>query len=104
MPVDDLKVAKKLTSLSSSAFSRGIDFDLSFKKVKQLLTRKTCYFTGIKFDKFNIRSIDRVDNTRGYVNDNVVACTKDFNEIKRDLTLKQIEMLYKKVFKHQGKL
>lgn len=100
----DIKVAKKLTSIHSSANSRGIEFDLSFKKVKQLLTRKTCYYTGVKFNNQYKRSFDRVDNTRGYVDDNVVACTTQINESKRDLTMKEIKLLYLKVFKHQGKL
>lgn len=100
----DLKIAKKLTSLSSSANSRGIRFNLSFRKVKQLLTRKTCYYTGNRFDNTNVRSIDRVDNTRGYVDDNVVACTRHFNSCKSDLSMKEIELMYKKSFKHQGKL
>lgn len=102
--VDDLRVAKKLVALNNSATSRGLDFGLTLRTVRQLLTRKTCYYTGKKFSQSNIRTIDRVDNSIGYVEGNVVACTKAVNELKRDLTMREMKMLYVKSFKHQGKL
>lgn len=103
----DLKIAGKLINLHQSAKDREIYFDLSFKKVKQLVCRKTCYFTGVVFDdKVNSsqsRSIDRIDNTKGYIDSNVVACTKEFNILKGELTLEQITMLYNKCIKGRKK-
>jgi hypothetical protein len=102
--MNDLAIAKKLCALHSSANSRDIEFNLSFKKLKQLMTRKTCFYTGVRFDKKdNPMSIDRVDNTRGYVDDNVVACTVAVNQIKANLTIAQIEMLHKKVIEYKRK-
>lgn len=54
--VSDTFVAKKYIQIHDSAKSRGIKFDMSLKKVRQLLTRKTCYFTGQPFDSKNVRS------------------------------------------------
>lgn len=95
----DLEVAQKLIKLSQSAKDRGIDFNLSIKKLKQLLTVKSCYYTGTRFTQegVNARSIDRVDSDKGYADNNVVACTVDINGKKANLTRKQIEMLYFKL-------
>ena len=96
--IDDIKVAKKLLALHSSAKSRDIEFNLTFKKVKQLLTRKTCFYTGTPFDnKYNGRSIDRVDNTKGYIDSNVVACTVRINSLKSDLSIGELNRLTNKV-------
>lgn len=97
--VTDLDVANKLIKLFQSAKDRNIDFDLSLKKVRQLLQVKTCYYTGVEFEEAGprARSIDRVDSDRGYVDDNVVACTVDINGKKANLTNEEIEMLYTKL-------
>ena len=97
--MEDITVAKKLVMLNQSANKRGIEFGLSFATVKRLLSRKTCYYTGVPFTEANPRSIDRVDNDKGYVDGNVVACTVAVNQLKSNLTVKQLDMLYKKVHK-----
>ena len=67
----DLDIAKKLIGTANSAENRNIEFNLSFKRMKQLMERKTCYYTGVTFvDQHNHkhqRSIDRVDSCKGYV-------------------------------------
>ena len=95
--MDDLKIAKKMVRTSSSARDRGIPFKISYKKMKQLMTRKTCYYTGVVFDKENPRSIDRVDNDKGYVDSNVVACTIAINGFKSNFTVKEIKGLNSKI-------
>jgi hypothetical protein len=97
--VTDLDVANKLIKLYQSAKDRQIDFDLSLNKVRQLLQVKTCYYTGVAFEEEgkNARSIDRVDSDKGYIDDNVVACTVDINGKKSNLTNEEIEMLYTKL-------
>ena len=97
--VTDLDVANKLIKLHQSAKDRNIEFNLSLKKVRQLLQVKTCYYTGVEFEETGqlARSIDRVDSTLGYVDDNVVACTVDINGKKANLTNEEIEMLYTKL-------
>ena len=99
--VSDLTVAHKLCSLSDSAKSRGIEFDLSFRTLKILLEKETCYYTGVTFQETGelARSIDRKDNDQGYVDHNVVACTVAFNSKKKDLSLEDIDILYNKVNK-----
>lgn len=97
--VNDVEVAKKLVNLEQSASSRGIHFDLSFQTVKKVLNSEKCYFTGVllnnKQNDPNQLTFDRVDNNKGYVDGNVVACAKYFNELKSNLTIEQVKLLVK---------
>lgn len=97
--IPDLEVARKLVNIHSSAQSRGLEFDLSFEYVKKLLEFTHCYYTGVAFseDGPGARSFDRVDNERGYIIGNVVACTTDINGKKNNLSLAEIMSLSKKL-------
>lgn len=96
--MNDLEIARKLLRTSQSAKERQIVFNVSFKKMKQLMTRKTCYYTGVKFNNSSRkRSIDRVDNDKGYIDSNVVVCTTAINQLKSNLTIKEINNLHKSV-------
>lgn len=103
--VTDLDVAKKLLHLAQSAKDRNLEFTLSFKTVKRLLTVKRCYYTNVEFEESGplARTIDRVDTLKGYIEGNVVACTSSINGKKVNLTLEEIENLYKKVKQHLNK-
>lgn len=85
--ITDADVAQKYLSLRSSANRRGKEFNLTLSDVRTLLKKKTCYYTGLKFtDEVNYqRTVDRVDNTKGYVKGNVVACTHIANQLKEML-------------------
>jgi hypothetical protein len=97
--IPDIEVAKKLVNIHSSAQSRNLEFDLSFEYVKKLLEYNTCFYTNVQFteDGPNARSFDRLDNDKGYVIGNVVACTTDINGKKNNLTIDEIICLYKKL-------
>ena len=97
--ISDVEVAKKLVNIHSSAQSRSLEFNLTFEYVKKLLEYNTCYYTNVIFTEEggSARSFDRVDNDKGYVIGNVVACTIDINGKKNNLTLDEIVCLYKKL-------
>jgi hypothetical protein len=97
--IPDIEVAKKMINLQQSATSRGIEFDLSFETVKSLLLRTNCFYTGVVFeDEGKLAfSVDRIDSKKGYIEGNVVACTIDINAKKANLTIEEIEQLYKKL-------
>ena len=97
--ISDVEVAKKLVNIHSSAQSRNLEFNLTFEYVKKLLEYTTCYYTNVTFteDGPNARSFDRVDNDKGYVIGNVVACTVDINGKKNNLSIEEIVCLYKKL-------
>ena len=89
----DLKVAKKLSGLSGSAQRRGVYFDVSFRKMKSLMKVKRCYFTKVELTPANF-SVDRLDNTKGYIDNNIVACDADYNKRKGALTPADVKALY----------
>ena len=97
--IPDIEVAKKMINLQQSATSRGIEFDLSFETVKSLLLRTICFYTEAVFeDEGKLAfSVDRIDSKKGYIEGNVVACTIDINAKKANLTIEEIEQLYKKL-------
>jgi hypothetical protein len=97
--ISDIEVAKKLVNIHSSAQNRNLEFNLTFEYVKKLLEYTTCYYTNVQFteDGANARSFDRVDNDKGYVVGNVVACTVDINGKKNNLSIEEIVCLYKKL-------
>jgi hypothetical protein len=99
--VPDIEVAKKMLNLKQSADSRNIKFDLSFLTLKKLMEQKRCFYTNINFEgKGDLAlSIDRIDNKLGYIEGNVVACTVEMNRKKADITLEEIEMIYKAIKK-----
>lgn len=84
----DLIVADKLKQMKASADKRNKEFNLTFTDVKRLLKRKTCYYTGLKFnpDDTNLGlTIDRIDNKLGYVKGNVVSCCNAVNSLKEHI-------------------
>lgn len=86
----DLYVARKMQSKFNNARDRGIEFNLSFAAMRNLLRAKKCYYTGIPLTRAEkgaeLRAsdltIDRIDNTKGYVHGNVVACCHAANNMK----------------------
>ena len=88
-----------MLKIHQSSVDRKIEFNLSLDFVRKLLSYDKCYYTNRKFDDDGIyaRSFDRIDSARGYVEDNVVACTVDINTKKSNLTLGEIEILYKRL-------
>ena len=101
MKPTDEQIARRYIALKQSAQARGFDFNLSLTSVKNLLSSSKCYYTGNRLnyvkDHPNQLTVDRLDNTKGYVKGNVVACSKWFNVKKGDLTPYEIKLLYKKV-------
>lgn len=98
MPVTDRKVARKFLDIEKSAQERGITFNMSLKKVRSLLNTKKCYFTGRPLNNVNHHAdqltFDRIDNSKGYIDSNVVACSYAFNLLKGNLTVEQIVLMY----------
>ena len=97
--ITDLVVATKYVTLARNAQTRGIDVTISFAELKRVLKQTHCYFTGVELNDINEDenqfSLDRIDNDKGYVKGNVVACARSFNQfVKGGLTVQQIKHLY----------
>jgi len=91
---------------------RGYKFELTEKQFVEI-TKKDCFYCGAKpnnickyyrnkDDVFIYNGIDRIDNTKGYTIDNVVACCKTCNQAKSNLPLQEfknwVEKVYNKMF------
>lgn len=102
---DDINVANKLLQIKENADRRNIEFDLSFAHLKQILRRKTCYYTGRKFqdDPQHAMSVERIHNDRGYTDDNTVVVCTLINTLRNDLTLKELDRMVKQIKKHEKK-
>ena len=99
----EIRVAEKYLQLLQSAQRRHLDFNLSLVDVRNLLLRKTCYYSNVKFHPNpgheHSRTIDRLDCNKGYVKGNVVACTYKMNIFKenafehKEVDLKSIQKM-----------
>ena len=102
--ITDLDVAYKMVQINRSAKKRNIKFGMSLSKVKALLKTKKCFYTGVEMNHIhedvNQLTFDRVDNEKGYTDDNVVACCRIINMRKTDLKISEIELIYKALKRH----
>ena len=91
--IKDKNVCQRYLSTIESAQARNIKFELSLTAYKNLLRRKYCPYTGEKLtvtgNKPNI-SIDRINNSKGYIPGNVIACSKYANSKKSDMSPEMI--------------
>ena len=78
---DDVAVAKAFLAKAESSKARGIEFSMPFMSFKNLCKAKKCHFTGLTLTPETF-TIDRIDSKKGYVVGNVVACHRDFNNLK----------------------
>lgn len=84
----DEAIARSYISKIDNAKTNGHEFSLSFNQYKKLVSRKTCFYTSLPFNKDNTdykKTIDRIDNSKGYVPGNVVVCLNVVNNIKSAL-------------------
>lgn len=102
-----------LRSYKKSAKYRNIDFDLSTDEFLDVITKPCNYcgdeLTNIKktkdcYGEFRYTGIDRYDNDKGYIIDNVVPCCKNCNTMKLNLSVEdfylQIEKIHNKYVKN----
>lgn len=96
-----------LTKYKSSAKRREINFNLTlewFEEQIKLEEYNTCAISGMEFvDEPNhpfSRSLDRVNNSRGYSPDNVKWVCFKYNSWKSDLSLEEINMIAEYVNKN----
>jgi hypothetical protein len=74
---------------------RGISFELTFEEYTQIVEDNSCYYCSALLPKTAL-GLDRVDNSKGYVFENVVACCSDCNRLKNShLTLEEMKEVIK---------
>ena len=88
------------------ARKRKLEFNLTEEQFKEI-TQKDCYYCGAKPNNiyrqkncngdYVYNGLDRVDNAKGYIINNVVPCCKICNLAKNNLTLQEFKDWIKKI-------
>lgn len=86
---------------------RQIDFKINIEQFKSLI-KSNCFYCGLipsSYHKYRTQTIiyngiDRVDNSKGYVEGNVVPCCKDCNFSKHDNSLEHFKEWIGRVYTH----
>lgn len=89
---------KVILSYKLGAKRRGLKYDLTEEQFKEI-TQKNCYYCGAKPNNirnditlnghFIYNGLDRIDNSKGYIIDNVVPCCFTCNRRKSSSTLRE---------------
>lgn len=97
-----------------SAKRRRYEWQLT-KEQFRVLTQRPCYYCGVEPNQGNCLSasalnglylyngLDRVDNSRGYIIDNLVTCCGTCNRAKRTMTTEQFKVWICQIYEHFGK-
>ena len=85
--MDDITLAKKYVNKHNSSRDRGLEFSLSLSEYKRLINRKICAYTGLRFkggseNKWYNLTLERIDNTKGYISGNVIPVCSGINQFK----------------------
>lgn len=92
--MNDIHIAKLYIRKVTKAEQSGHEFTLTFNQYKRLMLRKTCYYSGIPLTPGpnpgetatqTSRTLDRIDNSLGYIEGNVVAACRGVNQFKATL-------------------
>ena len=94
------------------AKDKELPFDLTVEDFEKI-TKQECFYCGLPPSNltkgvgirpnFVYSGIDRVDNSRGYVLDNVVPCCVQCNKTKRNMTKEDFLGLVKRIYEHSIK-
>ena len=98
-----------LSNLKKSARERNLELSLSNKQIRDLITQ-SCYYCDAepRVHKYNknfqdylpYNGIDRIDNSKGYILNNVVPCCSICNYMKRTLSKSEFEDHIIKIYNH----
>jgi hypothetical protein len=97
---DDIKICQAYIRTVQGAKDRGIECTLSLKKFQQLKRTTRCYYTNTKLTigepakaQADNWSLDRLDNDKGYTDNNVVVCSQRINAKKGSMSLDEIKSI-----------
>ncbi len=99
---------KLYSSYRKTAHNKGLEFTLTEEKFFSLV-KDSCFYCGIepssimksRTNEFIYNGIDRVDNSQGYLDDNVVTCCSTCNYAKRNLSVEQFLHWVSRIYKNQ---
>ena len=83
------KSNKRYNSYQNRAIQKGLDFVLS-KDAFDLILSNSCYLCNKECSSTHHNGLDRIDNSKGYIEDNVKSCCGGCNYMKRDYSVEDI--------------
>lgn len=96
-------------SIKRRAKRRNLEWSLNKEQVKKL-TKQDCHYCGIEPQQiisqtgcngpYIYNGLDRIDNSKGYIIDNVVPCCKFCNQAKSSMTIEQFREWLTRIYKH----
>jgi hypothetical protein len=94
--VEAMYITKMLSAAKKRAEKKNLEFNL---KNEDIEIPRYCPVLGIplyssKLNTDNSPSIDRIDNKKGYIKDNIQIISTRANRIKNDSSFEEIEKLY----------
>jgi hypothetical protein len=103
-----------LRVMKRSAKERGLEWALPDYKVKELITCP-CFYCGASgkahayLEKayngdFPSNGLDRIDNSKGYTEENVVPCCKTCNHAKNNMSFSEFVCYIDRISKHLSKI
>lgn len=111
-PYGESNANKLFTSYIHNAKRRNLIFDLSKEQFLKL-TKECCYYCGANpsnihkekssYGEYIYNGIDRIDNSKGYIKTNVVACCEKCNRAKMKMTQEQFFNLVKRIYERHLK-
>ena len=96
--VYNVNLKKLLTRLRSSAKKRHLEFNLTEYNLECLSFPITCPILHIPIEynrttySPNMASIDRIDNSKGYIKDNIQVISFSANRAKNNLTWDELKL------------
>ncbi len=89
------------------ATEKGLSFSVTEEYIRTLHERQKgkCFYSGIAFDdsaKHYTWSIDRIDSSKGYTEDNVVLATSIVNTMKNNLSVDEFMTVVRAVVHQSG--
>ncbi len=82
----------RFQNTKKNAKNRNLIFNLTRKQSDEIYSRENCYFCG---EKSLIRTIDRLDNTKGYILKNCVSACWKCNKLKGNITKEDKQRMQK---------
>lgn len=102
---EEFPLKSLLSSIKSGAKLRKIKFNIDYNFIINQwdIQKGKCYYTNVdmnltarKKEPFQV-SIDRIDSSKGYTEDNAVLCCQSINYMKNDYSLKDFTCFLNKL-------
>lgn len=79
--MNDIAIARRYISKHDQAAVKGHEFSLTLRAFTNLMKAKRCGLTGLPLTPKTV-TVDRLDNSLGYVSGNVMAVHTSVNNLK----------------------